>query len=359
MTDPRMPVPRVVAPLAAPRVTPLPAAPRVIAFGDVFDDVIVTPAGDIRPDTDTAATIERRSGGSAANAAAWFGHLGAEAHFFGRVGTADVDRHTSELAEAGVAAHLLADVERPTGTIVVVLQPDRTRTMLTERGANVLTGPADVDRSLLAPGAHLHLTGYSLFNDVPGAARLSAVRACAALIADATAAGMTISVNPGSAGFIADHGAATVLDASRGATVLLPNLDEGRALIASADPAAPGSSAVDPAEVATALLAHAPVVALTMGRGGVLAAVRRAHGHPLVVRVPALLVDPVDTTGAGDAFSAGFVHALLTGGPVVAEAIDEARLERAAREGVRCAAIAIQRLGARPPIAEQPERVRA
>nr|WP_254069241.1 PfkB family carbohydrate kinase [Herbiconiux sp. VKM Ac-2851] len=356
---PPLSAPRVIAPLAAPRVIVPLAAPRVIAFGDVFDDVIVTPAGDIRPDTDTAATIERRSGGSAANAAAWFGHLGSESHFFGRVGAADVDRHAAELADAGVAAHLLADTERPTGTIVVVLQPDRTRTMLTERGANVLTGPADVDRALLAPGAHLHLTGYSLFNDVPGTERMSAVRACAALIAAATAAGMTISVNPGSAGFIADHGADTVLDASRGATVLLPNLDEGRALIASAGPAAPGSSAADPEEVATALLAHAPVVALTMGRGGVLAAVRRAHGHPLVVRVPALLVDPVDTTGAGDAFSAGFVHALLTGGSVVAEAIDEARLERAAREGVRCAAIAIQRLGARPPVAGRPEPVTA
>nr|WP_228508991.1 PfkB family carbohydrate kinase [Herbiconiux sp. VKM Ac-1786] len=339
--------PRVIAPLASPRVIAPLAAPRVIAFGDVFDDVIVTPAGEIRPDTDTAATIERRSGGSAANAAAWFGHLGAESHFFGRVGAIDVDRHAAELADSGVAAHLRPDPERPTGTIVVVLQPDRTRTMLTERGANVLTGPADVDRALLAPGAHLHLTGYSLFNDVPGTERLSAVRACAALIAEATTAGMTISVNPGSAGFIADHGADTVLDASRGATVLLPNLDEGRALTA----------VVDPAEVATALLVHAPVVVLTMGRDGVLAAVRRAGGHPLVVRVPALLVDPVDTTGAGDAFSAGFVHALLTSGRLDAETIDEARLEAAGREGVRCAAIAIQRLGARPPLAGQPEPV--
>ncbi|MCS5715023.1 PfkB family carbohydrate kinase [Herbiconiux sp. CPCC 205716] len=318
--------------------------PRVIAFGDVFDDIIVTPAGEIRPDTDTSATIERRSGGSAANAAAWFGHLGAESHFFGRVGAADVERHAVELAESGVAAHLVGDPDRPTGTIVVVLQPDRTRTMLTERGANSLTGPADIDRSLLEPGAHLHLTGYSLFNDVPGSERLSAVRSCAALIADAGAAGMSVSVNPGSAGFIADHGAATVLDAARGATVLLPNLDEGRAL----------TGADDPEAVAIALLEHAPVVALTMGRGGVLAAVRRGHGHPLVVRLPALLVDPVDTTGAGDAFSAGFVHALLTSGSLDPETIDEERLERAGREGVRCAAVAIQRLGARPPAAEAP-----
>jgi sugar/nucleoside kinase (ribokinase family) len=317
--------------------------PRVIAFGDVIDDIIVTPAGEIRPDTDTSARIERRAGGSAANAAAWFAALGARTDFFGRVGRDDVDRHTSELAASGVGAHLVADPDRPTGTIVVVLQPDRTRTMLTERGANALTGPHDVDRALLVPGAHLHLTGYSLFNDVPGSERQSAVRACAALIAEARAAGVSVSVNPGSAGFIADHGADVVLAAARGATVLLPNLDEGRALTGLEDPDA----------VAGALLAHAEVVALTMGRGGLLAVARGADGHPVSVRVPALLVDPVDTTGAGDAFSAGFVHALLSSGGFGVEpgstALDRERLEQAGRAGVRCAAVAIRRVGARPP----------
>ncbi|MFB2555884.1 carbohydrate kinase family protein [Herbiconiux liangxiaofengii] len=322
--------------------------PTVLAFGDVIDDIIVTPSGEVRPDTDTTATIERRAGGSAANAAAWFGRLGARTDFFGRVGTVDVVRHTEELEQAGVRAHLAGDDERPTGTIVVVLQADRTRTMLTERGANALTGPADVDRALLVPGAHLHLTGYSLFNDVPGSERLSAVRACAELIAEARDAGLSVSVNPGSAGFIADHGAQTVLDAAHGATVLLPNLDEGRAL----------TGLIDPDEVAVALLEHAEVVALTMGRAGVLAAARGADA-PVLVRVPALLVDPVDTTGAGDAFSAGFVNSMLTTGtsgasgtparPFASGTVDAARLDAAGRAGVRCAAVAIQQLGARPP----------
>ena len=51
-------------------------SPRVVVFGDVIDDIIVTPTGDIRPDTDTPASIVRTAGGSAANSAAWFAWAG-------------------------------------------------------------------------------------------------------------------------------------------------------------------------------------------------------------------------------------------------------------------------------------------
>ena len=51
-------------------------AARIVVFGDVIDDVIATPSGVIRPDTDTPATIERRGGGSAANTAAWLATTG-------------------------------------------------------------------------------------------------------------------------------------------------------------------------------------------------------------------------------------------------------------------------------------------
>ncbi|MDO9396728.1 MAG: PfkB family carbohydrate kinase, partial [Herbiconiux sp.] len=229
----------------------------VVVFGDVIDDVIVTPGGDIRPDTDTPALIERRPGGSAANAAAWFGHLGLPVHFFGRVHTDDVAAHGALLAAAGVTPHLLGEPELPTGTIVVILQPDRTRTMLTSRGANAGTSAQDVDRALLAPGGHLHFTGYSLFSDTGEAA----VAEFARLIQDARGRGASVSVNPGSAGFLADHGVASLFEATAGAELVIPNLDEGREL----------TGAHSPEAVLEALLERYEIVALTMGRGGVLA----------------------------------------------------------------------------------------
>ncbi|MFB2581843.1 carbohydrate kinase family protein [Herbiconiux sp. P15] len=309
----------------------------VVVFGDVIDDVIVTPAHEIRPDTDTAATIERRPGGSAANAAAWFAHLGEPTDFFGRVGAADVEHHTALLARNGVTAHLIGDEARPTGTIVVILQADRTRTMLTERGANALTSGDDVDRALLGPGAHLHFTGYSVFSDTEG----SATERYAELIREARAAGATVSVNPGSAGFIADHGAGRLRAAMAGADILIPNLDEGRAL----------TGLHEPDEIVDALLTEHDLVALTLGHDGVLAA-RRAGER---VRVPAMLLTPVDTTGAGDAFSAGFVSGLRATGGVAA-----GDLLAAAEAGVRTAASAVGKVGARPePELSRPSAVAA
>jgi sugar/nucleoside kinase (ribokinase family) len=354
---------------AAPTVSSTVPAPacRVIVVGDVFDDLIVTPSGEVRADTDTTARIERRDGGSAANAAAWFAERGHETYFFGRVGRVDAARHTESLERAGVTAHLGGDDDLPTGTIVVVLQPDRTRTMLTERGANARTMPDDIDRALLTPGAHLHLTAYTLFPAPAGDGTAAAspspdapdegapaddahqrLTSFLGIIGAARAAGATVSVNPGSAGFIADHGAAALLEATAGVTIAVPNLDEGRLL----------TGARDPADVVTALLEHYEVVALTLGRDGAIAAARSgAHA-----RTTAIPVDPVDTTGAGDAFGAAFVSALLAEAAVPAPpptldehpfdhaAVTDAHLARALEEGAAAAARAIAHLGGRPPV---------
>ncbi|GAA2222794.1 PfkB family carbohydrate kinase [Herbiconiux moechotypicola] len=307
---------------------------RVVVVGDVFDDLIVTPAGEIRPDTDTSARIQRRDGGSAANAAAWFGSLGHETHFFGRVGRADAARHSLSLAAHGVEPHLVADAELVTGTIVVVLEADRTRTMLTDRGANALASPDDVDRGLLVPGSHLHLTAYTLFPG-PGVDEERRAAAFAAVIAAARQSGATVSVNPGSAGFIADHGAAGLLAATAGATIAVPNLDEGR-LLTGRD---------EPGDVLDALLEHYEVVALTLGRAGALGGTRRGAR----ARTDAVPVDPVDTTGAGDAFGAAFTSALVHASVPVPEA-GEQSLHAALTAGARTAAVAITRVGARPPL---------
>jgi sugar/nucleoside kinase (ribokinase family) len=318
------------------------ASAPVVVFGDVIDDLIVTPAGEIRPDTDTTARIERRAGGSAANAAAWFAaaSAGRPVHFFGHVHGSDVERHGDELRAAGVIAHLRGEPDLPTGTIVVILQPDRTRTMLTERGANARTAPRDVDTALLVSGGHLHFTGYSVFAD-PGAA---SVAAFAALVGEARRAGASVSVNPGSAGFLADHGVDALLAATEGVHLLITNLDEGRMLAGTHSPEA----------VLSALLESYEIVALTLGRDGVLAGSRGAHGphgtdgaHP-TVRVPAVPVTPVDTTGAGDAFSAGFASRLLAAGAIGAERMTPALLADSCRAGVELASRAVTQLGARP-----------
>lgn len=300
---------------------------RIVVFGDVIDDILVRPHGPIRPDTDTPAAIRQRPGGSAANVAAWLGSLGAPVDFVGIVGANDVRSHAAALEAQGVRAHLSADPELPTGTIVVLIDEHNTRTMLTERGANVRLTPDCVDDALLAGAGGVHFTGYSVFN-CGAAAEEDGFRR---LLERAHTAGAVVSVDPSSAGFLTDFGVERFLATIRGADILLPNLDEGRVL----------TGLDSPASVAARLSEWFPVVALTLGAEGTVVAV--AGAAPVLLPVEAAL--RTDTTGAGDAFSAGFLAAWL-GRAGAATPLQRALA--AARAGGAAAASAIERVGGRP-----------
>lgn len=290
---------------------------RALVVGDVIDDIIVVPRGPIRTDTDTAASITRHPGGSACNTAAWLGWLGAAVDLVGRVGTGDAERHASALRASGVTPHLGEDAALPTGTIVIVVDGE-TRTMLTDRGANATLPVSAVTDALLDGAAVLHLTGYSLFDAF-------SLDDLAALVDRAHAHGVLVTFDPGSTGFITDFGLERFRTALAGIDVLLPNLDEGRLL----------SGEHDRAAVAGALLVHCPAVVITGGSSSVLVA-RRGEA---AVEVDVEAHRAVDPTGAGDAFTAGLVAALVAGADLVA----------AAHEGVRVAAHAVMQAGGRPP----------
>ena len=280
----------------------------MLVVGDVIDDVIVVPHGPIRPDTDTVSDIRSTPGGSAGNTASWLGHLGVEVEFVGMVAQADVARHSAVFEQYGVVPRLQGHPTLPTGAIVILVEGE-TRSMLTERGAN---DSLDYDSIDVTGFAALHLTGYSLFKREDAAP-------VTALIQRARAAGLQVSVDPGSAGFLLDYGVERFLDAIAGATILVPNLEEARVL----------TGLDDPAKAAAALAARFPVVAVTVEGAGVI-----VNG----AAVPAVPVAVVDPTGAGDSFSAGFLSGLLANGDAVA----------AAKVGVRVAATAVELMGARP-----------
>jgi sugar/nucleoside kinase (ribokinase family) len=290
---------------------------RVVVFGDVVDDVVVVPLGKVRDDTDTPSSIRKRAGGSAANAAAWLGSLGIPVDFVGVVGDEDVDRHSELLAASGVTPHLVGS-ELPTGAIVVLVYGSQ-RTMLTERGANAALTPDAVTDELLAGASVLHFTGYSVFSQEDQAPLRD-------LFARAHELGVAISVDPGSAGFIADFGIHRFLETVEGATLFFPNHEEGRLLTGLTDPMA----------IAKRLSQSFDVVALTLDSGGVIVAEK---GIP-PVRVDAVVTDIVDPTGAGDAFAAGFLAAWVSHGDAIA----------AADTGARSGALAVGVIGGRPRV---------
>ncbi|MDP3208964.1 MAG: PfkB family carbohydrate kinase, partial [Rhodoglobus sp.] len=266
---------------------------------------------------DTPALIRQLPGGSAANTAAWLGELGAAVDFVGAVGRgaggSDAARHAAALP--GVVAHIATHPKLPAGTIVVVVQ-GQTRTMLTQRGANLALDPADVTADLLAGAGVLHLTGHVLLNDAGAAGVVD-------LIARANAAGVAVSVDPGSAGFIADYGVEPFLAAISGASIVFPSLEEGSILTGLAAPRS----------IALKLAESFETVVLTMGTEGVLV----AQGET-VEAVEAVPADVVDPTGAGDSFCAGFL----------AEWVRSRDATAAARAGVVVGARAVTTVGGRP-----------
>jgi sugar/nucleoside kinase (ribokinase family) len=293
-------------------------ARRVVVFGDIVNDVVVVPKTVIRADTDTTSTIRPRPGGSAANTAAWLGSLGTRTDFIGSVGLADVEYHIGELRKQNVEPHLGIATGLPTSTIVIIVEGEH-RTMLTERGANRALSSKDLTDELLAGATVLHLTGYSLL-DGPRAPGMRE------LIDRAHAAGVTVSLNPGSAGFIGDFGPTEFLAGIVGADILFANVQEAALLC----------SETTPERMAQVLSARHGLAVITQGADSVF--VSEAGNKPISVPVPTVrLIDP---TGAGDAMAAGFLNSWIV----------EHDMLKAAQAGILVAARAVMLMGGRPVI---------
>ena len=291
-------------------------AATFLVVGDVIDDVLVVLDQAIREDTDTPASIRQLPGGSAANTAAWLAALGQHVAFVGAVGSEDVVRVAASMP--GVEARLYAMPE-PTGTIIVLVDPGdhgQHRSMLTSRGANAAL---DLDAIDLDGFDVLHVTGHPLLQSTDGGAAFTR------LIARAKAAGLVVSLDPGSAGFLADFGVERFLAAVEGVDVLLPSLDEATLLT--------GETLQD----VIVLTLPFETVVLKLGRHG--AYVRAGYGDEMVLQeVPAGRSTIVDPTGAGDAFAAGFLAAWIVDRDAVA----------AARAASAVAARAVASPGGRP-----------
>ncbi|WP_068928939.1 carbohydrate kinase family protein [Planobispora rosea] len=295
----------------------------LLVIGDVVTDVVALHGGAglscLEAGTDTAADIVLRPGGSGANTASWAARLGADARILTRVGSDTGEWHRAELRRSGVRPHLRVDPERPTAVVIAMVDVTGERSMLTNRGAGGHLGTDDWEENLLDGVAHLHLSGYTLFAE-PGL-RLSRLA-----VAEAARRGVTTSVDPASAGFLRAFGPERFVRETRAARLIIPNQDEALLLA--------GETSVERA--AERLSLAYGTAAVKLGPGGALMA---RDGH-VVARSPGLPAEVVDCTGAGDAFAAGLLTALLTG------ADDEAAIAA----GCRAGAEAVTVIGGRPRI---------
>ena len=292
------------------------SARRVLVVGDIAVDVVAVLSGPLAPGSDSPARIRHTGGGAGANVATWLARLGVPVTLVGRVG-ADFagGEQLSALQDDGVQLAVAVDPGEPTGTVVVLVDSAGERSMAPDRGANRTLSAADLPRSLLATASHLHVSGYPLLEPRTTAVVLEAIGAAREL-------GLSVSVDPASTLPLARFGPDRFLTATAGTDLLLPNEPEARLL----------TGIEEPESAAGALAERYPAVVVTRGAAGCTWAGPGGCGS-----LPSLATAVVDTTGAGDAFSAGVLQAWLTG----------AELRDCAAAGSRAAAEAVARTGSR------------
>ena len=252
-------------------------------LGDLIDDIVVRVAGPINIASDTSSIITRRRGGSAANVAAAAALLGRPVRFLGQVGADSIGTAlVAELADAGVDTRFVRHTGS-TGSIVVLVDAHGERSMLTDRRTcSALDEPT---RAWLDGVTTLHVPLYSLF-DGPTATTTRTV------IDWANEAGIAVSLDLSSTALMAAHGADQVrmLLAELSPTIVFANQPEAELL---------GVSDLPTNSIVVVKNGEQPAMLMTPPAG--------SKGGATVM-IPAIgIADLGDSTGAGDAFAAGFL----------------------------------------------------
>ncbi len=227
-----------------------PGGGGLLVVGDVVTDVVARHRGPLSPATDTPADIRTVPGGAGANVACWAARSGcADVRLLARVGQDSAAWHDLSLRRSGVRPLLSPDADAPTATVISLVDTATAeRTFLTDSGAVHRMSPADWSPDLLDGVAHLHLSGYLLFADQCRQLALIARES-------ARSAGVTVSLDPASTGFIGTLGIEEFLGLAEGIDVLLPNAAEATFL----------TGLPEPADAAVKLSRRFPMVAVTLG----------------------------------------------------------------------------------------------
>ncbi len=269
----------------------------VTVIGCVQADVVMSPVTDL-PAPGGALLTERaaiRVGGAGANAALAAVEAGLEVRLIGAIGDDQLGTLMREqLAPAGLADELAVGDGDQTGLTVVLESPSRDRTFLTHLGVNDRWGPAMIPDDALGCD-HLLLCDYFV------APRLRGDPARVLLDTARERGARTFFDTSWDPDGFTDRTRAEVYALLPSVDVFLPNEVEACALAGR-----PG----DPAQAARVLqAASGGWVVVKLGRSGCLAV---GPGDEEIA-APAPAVSVTDTTGAGDAFNAGIIHALAGG----------------------------------------------
>lgn len=299
-----------------------PKRPAVLSIGRVYCDLIFTGLEALpAPGREVfARDMKMTAGGGAFIAAAHMAHTGRQVALVTRLGTDPLSAGIeAELRASGADMRFLEHARDagPQVTVATVIGNDRA--FLSRRAGAAL--PATLEAALdWNVAGHLHIAEYATLNEIPD------------LVERAKAKGLTVSLDPSwDETLIYDP---DLIRRCAGVDIFLPNLEEAAAITGMHDPIA----AID------ILSAAFPVVALKAGADGAWVS---ASGD--IFHTPSNDVPVVDTTGAGDAFNAGFIDAWLAGEGA----------EACLRAGITFGSFAVQAAGGTAILSQTSHHLRA
>jgi ribokinase len=296
---------------------------KIAVIGSIIADLAVrTPRVPTVGENLLAESFSVGPGGKGANAAAAVARAGAQAVLVGCIGDDDFGRmEMARLRQEGVDVdRVRADPETGTGVAFIMIDADGENTILVVNGANNLLSAEAVSQALASH--RTTLDGILINFEIPEAAAAAGVQF-------GKDGGVPVIVD---AGPPRSYGPETWADC----TILTPNALETATLVGH-----PVQDDAAAEQAARELLAAGPqAVVLKRGaRGALLLTVGRE------VHVPAFPVEVVDTTGAGDAFSATLAVAIAEGLP----------LEQAVRRANAAGALTVTRFGTMPAMPTRQE----
>lgn len=251
-------------------------------------DVVLAPDGPLRLGTDARGRVTFAQGGSAATTARWAARLGARSTLICSIGRDPAGRAlVSAVSHDEVTVRAARVPGARTGRIGVLVAPDGERSFVADRGAADRLRPGDLRPAWFTRADVVHLPAYSLLGPLAGAGQKA--------IELARAAGAQLSIDLASLGPLLDSGprVARALIADAGPDLLFATADEADALV--------GRDAGE-------LLRFAPAAVVKRGGKGATVLAREDQ-DVLRFEVATSHLSVRDTTGAGDAFDAGFLVA--------------------------------------------------
>ena len=289
---------------------------KVLCLGDIMLDVTAVVGAPIKQGVETRASISTQGGGAAANVASWLAVSGTSAHLIARVGDDPAGRTVlAELDRFGVEHSHKIIPDAHTGVVVVLVDALGERTMFPDSGANSGLSPDDLPP--LDDVTAVYLSGYPLVNPMSRQGALE-------ILGIVNEMGLPVIFDPSTVGVLLDVGLKQVREWLTMVDVVVLNEEEAHFL----------SGKNNPVDAAAELLQLTPLVVIKRGGNGALA---QARGSALV-QIPAIDVEVVDTTGAGDAFAAGFIKSWIAKNDLLDS------LQSGAELAAKCVAI----VGSRP-----------